>query len=162
MAENSDKTWSTGEGNDKPFHYSCLENPINSMKRQKGMTLKISQVSRCPICYWPVVQLLSRFWLCNPKDCSTPGFPVLHYLLELIQTHVHLSVVPSNHVILCHPLLLLPSIFPSIRVFSKELVLHIRWPKYWSLASVLLMNVQDWCPLGLTGLISLQSLECQD
>ena len=40
MAENSDKTWSTGEGNDKPFHYSCLENPINSMKRQKGMTLK--------------------------------------------------------------------------------------------------------------------------
>ena len=80
----------------------------------------------------PVVQLLSRFWLCNPKDCSTPGFPVLHYLLELIQTHVHLSVVPSNHVILCHPLLLLSSIFPNIRVFSKESALRMRWPNYWS------------------------------
>ena len=70
--------------------------------------------------------------LCNPMDCSTPGFPVHHQLLELAQTHVHWSVMPSNHLILCHPLLLLPSIFPSIRVFSDESVLRIRWPKYWS------------------------------
>ena len=65
-------------------------------------------------------------------DGSTPGFPVLHHLLEFAQTHVHESVMPSNHLILCHPLLLLPSIFPSIRAFSNESVLCIRWPKYWS------------------------------
>jgi len=68
--------------------------------------------------------------LCNSMDCSSPGFPVHHKLLELAQTHVH-WVVPSNHLILCHPLLL-PSIFPSIKIFSNESVLHIRWPKYWS------------------------------
>ena len=65
-------------------------------------------------------------------DCSTPGFPVHHQLPEFAQTHVYLvgDVVQSS--ILCHPLLLLPSIFPSIRVFSNESVLCIRWPKYWS------------------------------
>ena len=66
------------------------------------------------------------------KDCRTPSFPVYHQLPELAQTHVHRSVMPSNHLILCRPLLLLPSIFPSIKVFSNELVLLIRWPKYWS------------------------------
>ena len=70
--------------------------------------------------------------LCEPMDCSTPGLPVHHPLLELTQTHVHQAVMPSNHLILCCPLLFLPSIFPSIRVFSNESVLHIRWPKYWS------------------------------
>ena len=70
--------------------------------------------------------------LCDPRDCSTPGFPVHHQLQELAQTHVHESVMPSNHLILCHPLLLLPSIFPSIRVLSNESILHIRWPKCWS------------------------------
>ena len=53
------------------------------------------------------------------------------------------SVMPSNHLILCHPLLLLPSIFPNIRVFSNESDLYIRWPKYGASASVLLMNIQD-------------------
>ena len=68
------------------------------------------------------------------------------------------SVMPSNQLILCHLLLLLPSIFPSIRVFSSESVLCIRWPKYWSFSSnESSMNIQDWFPLGLTGLISLQS-----
>ena len=70
--------------------------------------------------------------LCDPMDFSTPGLPVHHQLLELTQAHVHESVIPSNHLILCGPLLLLPSIFPSIRVFSNESVLPIRWPKYWS------------------------------
>ena len=70
--------------------------------------------------------------LCNPMDCSTPGLPVPHRLLDPAQTHVHWVVMPSNHLILCRPLLLLPSIFPSIRVFSTELALRIRWPKYWS------------------------------
>ena len=65
----------------------------------------------------------------------------------------------TTHLILHRPLFFLPSIFPSIRVFSIESVLHIRWPKYWSLASasVLPINIQDWFPLGLTGWISLPS-----
>ena len=62
-------------------------------------------------------------------DCSTPGFPPSQRLLKLMSME---SVMPSNHLILCHPLLLLPSIFLSIRVFSNESVLHIRWPKYWT------------------------------
>ena len=68
------------------------------------------------------------------------------------------SVMTSNHLILCCPLLL-PSIFPSIRIFSNESALHIRWPKYWSFSfkSVLPMNTQDWSPLGWTGQITLQS-----
>ena len=75
-----------------------------------------------------------------------PGFPVLHYLMSFE------SVMPSNHLILCHPLLLLPPIPPSIRVFSNESVLRIRWPKYWSFSFS--MNIQglissrmDWLDL---------------
>ena len=69
--------------------------------------------------------------LCNPMDCSMPGFPVHHQLPEFTQTHVHRvgDVIQPSHPV---PLLLLPSIFPSIRVFSNESALHIRWPKYWS------------------------------
>ena len=65
-------------------------------------------------------------------DCSTPGFPVLHQLPELTKLMSIKSVMPCHHLILCLPLLLLPSILPSIKVFSKESALHIRWPKYWS------------------------------
>ena len=61
-----------------------------------------------------------------------PGLPVHHQLSEFTQTHVHRVVMPSSHLILCRPLLLPPSIFHTIRVFSKESVLRIRWPKYWS------------------------------
>ena len=78
-------------------------------------------------------------------DCSTPGFPVLHHLQELAQTHVHWvgdAIQPS------HPLLpssLLPSIFPSIRVFSNESVLLIKWPKYWSFSfSLRPSNEYSW------------------
>ena len=70
--------------------------------------------------------------LCNPMSRSTPGLPVHHQLQESTQTMSIESMMPSNHLIFCHPLLLLPSIFPSIRVFSNESALHIRWPKYWS------------------------------
>ena len=68
-------------------------------------------------------------------------------------------VMPSNHLILCHPLLLLISIFSSIRVFSKESALHIRWPKHWSFSFNISpsMNTQDQSPLAWTGWISLQS-----
>ena len=99
-----------------------------------------------------------RLTLCNPMHCSTSGLPVHHQLPEVTQTQSIESVMLSNHLILCHPLLLLPSVFPSIRIFSNESVLHIRWPKYFSaLASVLLMNTQDLSPSGWTGWISLQS-----
>ena len=71
--------------------------------------------------------------LCNPMDCSMPA--VHQHLLELAQTHVHrVSDAIQPSLILCHPLLRPPSILPSIRIFSKESVLHIRWPKYWSLS----------------------------
>ena len=73
----------------------------------------------------------SSLTLCNPMNCNMPGLPVHHQLLELTQTHVHWDS-DTMHLILCHPLLLLPSIFPRIRVFSNESALHIRWPKYWS------------------------------
>ena len=70
--------------------------------------------------------------LCNPMDCNTPDFPVLIISQSLLKLMSIESVMPSNHLILCRPLLLLPSIFPSIRVSSSELALLIRWPKYWS------------------------------
>ena len=65
-------------------------------------------------------------------NCSMPDFPVLYHFPEFAQLMFIESVMPSNHLILCHPLLLLPSIFPSIKVFSNELALCVRWPKYWS------------------------------
>ena len=70
--------------------------------------------------------------LYKPIDCSTPGFPVLHHLPELVRFMSIELMMPSSHLILCHPLLLLPSVFPSIRFFSNELALCIRWPKFWS------------------------------
>ena len=76
----------------------------------------------------------SCLFLCDPMDCSTPGLGYLSItnswsLLKLISIE---SVMPSNHFILCHPLPLLSSIVPSIRIFSNESVLPIHWPKYWS------------------------------
>ena len=76
----------------------------------------------------------SYLTLSNPMNCSTPGLPVQHQLPESTQTMSIESVMPSNHLILCRPLLP-PSIFPSIRVFSNKSALHIRWPKYWSFSS---------------------------
>ena len=88
-------------------------------------------------CLWAwVCNLLSSvqfsLTLCDPMDCSMPGFLVHHQLPQLAQTHVHKVSDAIHHLILCRPLLLLPSIFPSIRVFSSDSVLCIRWPKYWS------------------------------
>ena len=77
------------------------------------------------------VQSLSCVRLCDPMNHSTPGLPVHHQLLEFTQTHVH-QVMPSSHLILYRPLLLLPPIPPSIRVFSSESTLRMRYPKYWS------------------------------
>ena len=95
---------------------------------------------------WTLIKLFPSTWnyalssvaqscptLWDPLDCSTPGLPVNHQLPELAQTHVHRvgdTIQPSH--ILCHSLLLPPSIFPSNRIFSNESVLRIRWQKYWS------------------------------
>ena len=70
--------------------------------------------------------------LCNPMNRSTSGLPVHHQLPVLSQTHVHQVCDAIQHLILCHPLLFLPPIPPSIRVFSNESNLRMRWPKYWS------------------------------
>ena len=79
--------------------------------------------------------------LCDPMDCSMPGLSVHHQLPEFTQLMSIKSVMPSNHLILCCPILLPPPVFPSIRVFSDESVLHIRWPKYWSFSfSISLSN----------------------
>ena len=91
-----------------------------------------SEAEFCSTCY-------------DPRNCRTPGFSVLHNLLELSQIHVHWvgdAIQPS---LLCHPLLLLPSIFPSISIFSNKSALRIRWPKYWSFSfSISPSNEYSW------------------
>ena len=147
MAESTDKTWSTGEENGKPLQQSFLENLMNNRKKKKrydtesklprsvgspyatgeeqrnssrGNEVELSSLTQlCPT-------------LCNPMNHSTPGLPVHQ---QSRSPHKPMSielVMPSNHLILCHHLHLLPSIFPSIKVLSNESALHIRWPKYWS------------------------------
>ena len=117
--------------------------------------------------------------LCDPMNCSTPGLPV-HHQLSLSKSWVWSppkpmsikSVMPSNHFILCCPLLLLPSIFPSIRVFSNESALHIRWPNYWNFSFNISPTIEhlglisfkmDWLDLlavqGLSGVFSNTTLQ---
>ena len=97
--------------------------------------------------------------LCDPMNHSTPGLSVHHHSQSPPKPMSIESVMPSNHLILCCPLLLLPSIFPSIRVFSNDPALRIRWPNYWNFSfSISPSNErQDWSPLGWTGWISLQA-----
>jgi len=105
------------------------------------------------------VQLLSHVWFfVTPWTAADHVFLSITKSCSLLKLRSIKLVMPSNHPILCHPLLFLPSIFSSIWVFSNESVLHIRWPKYWNSASALVlpMNIQCLCPLQLTGLISLQ------
>ena len=100
---------------------------------QNGISKMDIYVIKNKIWYYYTVQCSSVAQLCqtlcNPMDCSMPGFTNSHSLLKLMSTEL---MLPSNRLILCYPLLFLPSIFPSIRELPKELVLHIRWPKYWS------------------------------
>ena len=110
-------------------------------------------------CYCCSVAKLS-LTLCDPTDCIMPGSSILHYLLELVQIHVIELVMLSNHLILCYLLLLLPSIFPGIKVFSNESALCFRWPKYWSFSfsisltseySGLISSRIDWFDLAFQG-----------
>ena len=109
------------------------------------------------LCCCSVIQLCPT--LCNPRDCSQASlsFTSSWNLLKLMSIE---SVMPSNHIILCRPLLLLASIFPSIRVFSNELTLCSGGQSIGASAivSILSVNIQGWFSLGLTGLISLMSL----
>ena len=89
---------------------------------------KIVYIYCCCCCCCSIAQL--RPTLCNPMDCSMPGLPVPHHFRSLPMFMSISSVMPSSHLILWHSVLLLPSIFPSIRDFSNESAVHIRWPKY--------------------------------
>ena len=96
-----------------------------------GSVMKIVEVEcSSSVQFSSVAQLCPT--LCDPMNRSTPGLPLHHQLPESTQTHVHWVMISSNHLIFCRLLLLLPSIFPSIRVFSNESALPIKWPKYWS------------------------------
>ena len=173
MVERPDRMWSTGQGNGKPLQYSCLENPMNSMKRQKDRTLK-DELSRSVGAQYatgeewrnnsrkkekmepkqkqyPVVDMTSdgnKVQCCKQQYCiradqslshvqlfATPWIAACQASLSITNSQSSLrlmsidSVMPSSHLILCHPLLLLPPIPPSIRVFSNESTLRMRWPK---------------------------------
>ena len=121
--------------------------PSDSQIRKPSFELSSVQSLRC-------VQLFATPWTAaRQASLSITNSRSLPKFMSIA------AVMPSNHLILCQSLLLLPSIFPSIRVFSNESVLCMRWPKYWSLSFNIIppMNTQDWYPLGWTGWISLQS-----
>ena len=101
----------------------------------------------------------SGLTLCDSMDCSMPGFPVHQQLQNLLELMSIELMMPSNHLILCHPLFLLPSILPNIRVFpiSQFFASGGQSIGASASASVLPMNIQDWFPLGWTGWISLES-----
>ena len=140
----------SGRENRCPLHHhTILTNSFSSSSSQSQFLLLTTREIWCP--YWSAASFTfpnpmsfsqasvqfssvaqSRLTLCDPMDHSTPGLPVHHQLPELLKLMSFKLVMLSNHLILCRPLLLLPSIFPSIRIFPNETVLCIRWPKYWS------------------------------
>ena len=106
------------------------------------------------------VQSLSRAWLfATPWTAACQASLSITNCRSSVKLTYIESVMPSSHLILCRPLLFLSPIPPSIRVFSKESTLHMRWPKYWipALVSLLPKNTQGWSPLEWTSWISLQS-----
>ena len=125
-----------------------------------ALTLSVTPLVQVTIVIVQSLSLARLFVTPWTAGCQASlAFTVSQSLLKCMSIEL---AMPSNHLILCHPLLLLPLIFPNIRVFSNELAFHIRWPKYQSFGasasvSVLPMNIQGWFPLGLTGLISLPS-----
>ena len=113
----------------KSFTYACSFHPYQKLVTLMQSHLFISVVVACALGVI-VVQSLSPVWLSATAECQASlSLTVSQSLLKLMSIE---SMRPCNHLILCHPLLFLPSIFPRIRVFSSELALPIRWPKYWS------------------------------
>ena len=114
------------------YHLSFLQSAwtYNMVEQKEGRLLHLHSIPLDPedCCCCSVTR--SCPILCDPMNCSTPGFPSFTISLSLLKLVSFESVIPSNHLILCHPLLLLPLVFPSIRVFSNESALHIRLPKY--------------------------------
>ena len=117
------------------YHIPCIRTPISSSASRVTPNSHYSRYLKNFLINYILIQFSSVTQscptLCDPRDRSTAGLPVHHQLQESPQTYDH-WVMPFNHLILFHPLLLPPSIFPSIRVFSNESVLCIRWPKYCS------------------------------
>ena len=155
----------TGQGEEVGTNWNllfplCLSPHLTTMNLLEiNYLLFIGAISVLHISYF-VVQSLSHVGLfatpwTAPHQASL-SFTISQSLLKLMPIE---SVMPPKHLILCHPHLLLPSIFPSIWVFSNELALCIRWPKYWSFgfSIILPMNAHNWFPLGLTSMISLLS-----
>ena len=117
------------------YHFLCVRLPIGWILRYRiaeskvcafGILLDSGEFSFIRMLLIHLLFSVSQscLTLCDPMDCSTPGFPVPHHLPELSQTHAFELVLPSNYLILCHPLLLLLSIFPSFRIFSNKSALH--------------------------------------
>ena len=134
----------------------CLPE-VSSVCSLQGIYLTFQNL----FCLVTVVQSLQST-LCHPMDCSTSSFFVLHYLLEFAQTHVHWisDIIQTSHSL--SPLLLLPSIFPSIRVFSKSQLFAPGGQSMGASASVLPMNIQHWSPLRVTGLICYSPRDSQE
>ena len=127
--------------------------PLFSAKNCIAILKLLSEYCYCCDCY-SVTKSCPTLW--DPMDYSMPGFP---YLLEFAQFMSFESVMLSNHLILCCPLLLLSLVFPIIRVFFNKSALHIRWPKYWSFIFSIspFTEYSGLISLGLIGLFSLQS-----
>ena len=143
------------------FQHTCLN---FSQFRFLNMFLKLGNDNKWALilkpCFPFQFKSLSCVWLfVTPWTAARQASRSVTNSQSLLKLMPIESVMPSNHLILWHPLLLLPSIFPYIRVFSNESAFRIRGPKYWSFSFsiVLPMNKQDWFPLGRTGLISVQS-----
>ena len=114
------KTWTKQT---KAFLHSISSQCIHSSGQEEANNKQFSSAAQ------------SCQTLCDSMNRSMPGLPVYHQLLWSLPKLMSIeSVMPTNHLILCHPLLFPPSIFPSMRVFSKESALSIRWPKYWCLS----------------------------
>ena len=135
--------------NKNPAHQNRTKENQKKKRKEVWQYIQQLQFSSVP---QSCSTLVSPWRAADKPPCPSPTWsPHIFMSLEL--------VMPSNHVILCHPLLLLPSIFPNVRAFSNESALCIRWPStgvsVWT--SVLPMHTQDWSPLGWTGWIASQS-----
>ena len=109
------------------------------------------------------VQSLSRVWhFATPWTAACQTSLTITNSQNLYKLISIALVTPSNHLILCRPLLLLPSIFPSVKVFSNELDLHIRWPKYWCFSFSISPSNIWWCPCVESSLVLLEDSVCYD